>query len=166
MKNHPKILAVCLSAALLTMSIPPGFAAENAGPSIRRRSPIRQILQSRETPTDPSEPADPSEPEEPEQPAGPEDPDDEETAQPPSVTTTEPAFDDSHQQADGTTVVSGILLVNKKHPLPADYVPSYTGGAGQSTSLQGEADAAAKAFLAACNCAGQQHVHPFRLPQL
>lgn len=47
MKNHPKILAVCLSAALLTMSIPPGFAAENAGPSIRRRSPIRRIQQSR-----------------------------------------------------------------------------------------------------------------------
>lgn len=154
MKNHPKILAVCLSAALLTMSIPPGFAAENAGPADPPTVTDPSDPAEPETPTDPSEPADPSEPEEPEQPSESEDPDDEETSQPPSVTTTEPAFDDSHQQADGTTVVSGILLVNKNHPLPADYAPSYTGGAGQSTSLQGEADAAAKAFLAACNAQG------------
>ena len=148
MKNHPKILAACLSAALLTMSIPPGFAAENAGPV------DPPTVTDPSDPAEPETPTDPSEPEEPEQPAGPEDPGDEETSQPPSVTTTEPAFDDSHQQADGTTVVSGILLVNKNHPLPADYAPSYTGGAGQSTSLQGEADAAAKAFLAACNAQG------------
>lgn len=137
MKNHPKILAVCLSAALLTMSIPPGFAAENAGPVDPPTVTDPSDPAEPETPTDPSEPADPSEPEEPEQPSEPEDPDDEETSQPPSVTTTEPAFDDSHQQADGTTVVSGILLVNKKHPLPADYAPSYTGGAGQSEHQTG-----------------------------
>ena len=63
MKNHPKILAVCLSAALLTMSIPPGFAAENAGPVDPPTVTDPSDPAEPETPTDPSEPADPSEPE-------------------------------------------------------------------------------------------------------
>lgn len=124
------------------MNTAPSFAGENSKPI--DPPPV----------TDPAEPENPPEPEqpaEPEEPAEPEAPSDNKE---PEVTTTNPAYNDSHQQADGTTVISGILLVNKQHPLPADYVPSYTGGAAQSTSLQGDADAAAKKFLADCNAQG------------
>lgn len=145
MTKHPKFLAACLSAALLTTSVFPALAEENAGPI------------DPPTVTDPSEPTEeppvtPEDPDNPEQPTEPEEPT--EPEQPPSVTTTEPAFDDSHEKASGLTEVSGILLVNKNHPLPADYAPAYTGGAGQSTNLQGEAQAAAQAFLAAANAQG------------
>lgn len=129
MKNRSKFVAVCLSAALLTMSTVPGFADENAGP------------------INPPEVSDPSD----ETPVTPENPS---VSEDPDITTTTPAYDDSHQDADGLTVISGILLVNKNHPLPADYAPDYTNGAGQSTSLQGEAEAAAEAFLAAANAQG------------
>ena len=63
-------------------------------------------------------------------------------------------YSDGHRVMDGTTVVGGILLVNKQHPLPADYAPSNAGGAYQSMTLEPEADAAAQAFLAACNAQG------------
>lgn len=129
MKNRSKFVAVCLSAALLTMSTVPGFAEENAGPI----NPPEASDPSGETPVTPESPA---------------------VTEDPEITTTTPAYDDSHQDADGLTVISGILLVNKNHPLPADYAPDYTNGAGQSTSLQGEAEAAAEAFLAAANAQG------------
>lgn len=129
MKNRSKFVAVCLSAALLTMSTVPGFADENAGPI----NPPEVSDPSGETPVTPENPS---------------------VSEDPDSTTTTPAYDDSHQDADGLTVISGILLVNKNHPLPADYAPDYTNGAGQSTSLQGEAEAAAEAFLAAANAQG------------
>lgn len=129
MKNRSKFVAVCLSAALLTMSTVPGFADENAGPI----NPPEVSDPSGETPVTPENPS---------------------VSEDPDITTTTPAYDDSHQDADGLTVISGILLVNKSHPLPADYAPDYTNGAGQSTSLQGEAEAAAEAFLAAANAQG------------
>lgn len=129
MKNRSKFVAVCLSAALLTMSTVPGFADENAGPI----NPPEVSDPSGETPMTPENPS---------------------VSEDPDITTTTPAYDDSHQDADGLTVISGILLVNKNHPLPADYAPDYTNGAGQSTSLQGEAEAAAEAFLAAANAQG------------
>lgn len=129
MKNRSKFVAVCLSAALLTMSTVPGFADENAGPI----NPPEVSDPSGETPVTPENPS---------------------VSEDPDITTTTPAYDDSHQDADGLTVISGILLVNKNHPLPADYAPDYTNGAGQSTSLQGEAEAAAEAFLAAANAQG------------
>lgn len=129
MKNRSKFVAVCLSAALLTMSTVPGFADENAGPI----NPPEVSDPSGETPVTPENPS---------------------VSEDPDTTTTTPAYDDSHQDADGLTVISGILLVNKNHPLPADYAPDYTNGAGQSTSLQGEAEAAAEAFLAAANAQG------------
>lgn len=129
MKNRSKFVAVCLSAALLTMSTVPGFADENAGPI----NPPDVSDPSGETPVTPENPS---------------------VSEDPDITTTTPAYDDSHQDADGLTVISGILLVNKNHPLPADYAPDYTNGAGQSTSLQGEAEAAAEAFLAAANAQG------------
>lgn len=129
MKNRSKFVAVCLSAALLTMSTVPGFADENAGPI----NPPEVSDPSSETPVTPENPS---------------------VSEDPDITTTTPAYDDSHQDADGLTVISGILLVNKNHPLPADYAPDYTNGAGQSTSLQGEAEAAAEAFLAAANAQG------------
>lgn len=129
MKNRSKFVAVCLSAALLTMSTVPGFADENAGPI----NPPEVSDPSGETPVIPENPS---------------------VSEDPDITTTTPAYDDSHQDADGLTVISGILLVNKNHPLPADYAPDYTNGAGQSTSLQGEAEAAAEAFLAAANAQG------------
>lgn len=129
MNTHSKFVAACLSAALLTMSTVPGFAAENADP------------------IEPPQLTDPTE----EQPGESETPS---AVQEPEITTTTPLYNDSHQDADGITVVSGILLVNKNHPLPADYAPDYTGSNGQSTSLQGDADAAAQAFLAAANAQG------------
>lgn len=129
MKNRSKFVAVCLSAALLTMSTVPGFADENAGPI----NPPEVSDPSGETPVTPENPS---------------------VSEDPDITTTTPAYDDSHQDADGLTVISGILLVNKNHPLPADYAPDYTNGVGQSTSLQGEAEAAAEAFLAAANAQG------------
>ena len=129
MKNRSKFVAVCLSAALLTMSTVPGFADENAGPI----NPPEVSDPSGETPVTPENPS---------------------VSEDPDITTTTPAYDDRHQDADGLTVISGILLVNKNHPLPADYAPDYTNGAGQSTSLQGEAEAAAEAFLAAANAQG------------
>lgn len=129
MKNRSKFVAVCLSAALLTMSTVPGFADENAGPI----NPPEVSDPSGETPVTPENPS---------------------VSEDPDITTTTPAYDDSHQDVDGLTVISGILLVNKNHPLPADYAPDYTNGAGQSTSLQGEAEAAAEAFLAAANAQG------------
>lgn len=129
MKNRSKFVAVCLSAALLTMSTVPGFADENAGPI----NPPEVSDPSGETPVTPENPS---------------------VSEDADITTTTPAYDDSHQDADGLTVISGILLVNKNHPLPADYAPDYTNGAGQSTSLQGEAEAAAEAFLAAANAQG------------
>ena len=129
MKNRSKFVAVCLSAALLTMSTIPGFADENAGPI----NPPEVSDPSGETPVTPENPS---------------------VSEDPDITTTTPAYDDSHQDVDGLTVISGILLVNKNHPLPADYAPDYTNGAGQSTSLQGEAEAAAEAFLAAANAQG------------
>ena len=129
MKNRSKFVAVCLSAALLTMSTVPGFADENAG----LINPPEVSDPSGETPVTPENPS---------------------VSEDPDITTTTPAYDDSHQDADGLTVISGILLVNKNHPLPANYAPDYTNGAGQSTSLQGEAEAAAEAFLAAANAQG------------
>lgn len=129
MNTHSKFVAACLSAALLTMSTVPGFAAENADP------------------IEPPQLTDPTE----EKPGESETPS---AVQEPEITTTTPLYNDSHQDADGITVVSGILLVNKNHPLPADYAPDYTGSNGQSTSLQGDADAAAQAFLAAANAQG------------
>lgn len=134
MKNHSKILAAFLVAALLTMGTTPGRAAENAGPV----DPPATTTPSEQTPETPATPEEPKQP----------------TVVEPEITTTEPAYEDSHQSADGTTVISGILLVNKQNPLPADYAPSYTGGAAQSTSLQGDADAAARKFLADCNAQG------------
>lgn len=61
---------------------------------------------------------------------------------------------DGHQEADGLTVVSGILLVNKKHPLPANYAPAYAGNAAMSTTLHGEANAAVQNFIAGARQAG------------
>ncbi|MEE0436025.1 MAG: D-alanyl-D-alanine carboxypeptidase family protein [Peptococcaceae bacterium] len=130
MKKHPKLICAFLSAALLMMSMTPALAEENANPI---------------EPPEVEEPGD--------QTPGEEVPGDNEPGDP-IITVTEPAYHDSHQEADGVSVVSGILLVNKTHPLPADYAPSYTAGAGQSNSLQGEADAAAQAFLADCNAQG------------
>lgn len=129
MKNRSKFVAICLSAALLTMSTMPGLAEENADPI----NPPEISDPSGDTPITPQQPS---------------------TTEEPEVTTTTPAYNDSHQEADGTTVISGILLVNKEHPLPADYAPDYTNGAGQSTNLQGDAEAAAEAFLAAANAQG------------
>lgn len=129
MNTHSKFVAACLSAALLTMSTVPGFAAENA-------DPIEPPQFTDPTGEQPGESETPS------------------AVQEPEITTTTPLYNDSHQDADGITVVSGILLVNKNHPLPADYAPDYTGSNGQSTSLQGDADAAAQAFLAAANAQG------------
>lgn len=129
MNTHSKFVAACLSAALLTMSTVPGFAAENA-------DPIEPPQLTDPTGEKPGESETPS------------------AVQEPEITTTTPLYNDSHQDADGITVVSGILLVNKNHPLPADYAPDYTGSNGQSTSLQGDADAAAQAFLAAANAQG------------
>lgn len=126
MKNRSKFVAICLSAALLTMSTMPGLAEENADPI----NPPEVTEPSEDTPVTPENPS---------------------VTEDTEVTTTTPAYNDSHQEADGTTVISGILLVNKEHPLPADYAPDYTNGAGQSTSLQGDAEAAAEAFLAAAN---------------
>lgn len=135
MKKPSKFVAVVLSAALLSMSWSPALAAENTG---RAYVPAGDL--SGEQPETPETPGDT--------------PSQEELEKAPEVTTTTPAYDDSHQDADGLTVVSGILLVNKDHPLPSDYAPAYTNGNGQSTSLQGEADAAAQAFLAAANAQG------------
>ena len=129
MKNRSKFVAICLSAALLTMSTMPGLAEENADPI----NPPEVTEPSEDTPVTPENPS---------------------VTEDTEVTTTTPAYNDSHQEADGTTVISGILLVNKEHPLPADYAPDYTNGAGQSTSLQGDAEAAAEAFLAAANAQG------------
>lgn len=129
MKKHPKAVALCLSAALLSMSLVPSLAAENAGHVDEPGA--GDTAQGQETPDQTEQPE-----------------------KEPEVTTTTPAYNDSHQEADGLTVVSGILLVNKNHPLPSDYAPDYTNGAGQSTSLQGEAQAAAEAFLAAANAQG------------
>ena len=129
MKNRSKFVAICLSAALLTMSTMPGLAEENADPI----NPPEVTEPSEDTPVTPENPS---------------------VTEDTEVTTTTPAYTDSHQEADGTTVISGILLVNKEHPLPADYAPDYTNGAGQSTSLQGDAEAAAEAFLAAANAQG------------
>lgn len=61
---------------------------------------------------------------------------------------------DGHQEGAGLTVISGILLVNKKHPFTADYAPAYAGGALMSTTLLGEADGAVKNFLAGARQAG------------
>lgn len=129
MKNRSKFVAICLSAALLTMSTMPGLAEENADPI----NPPEVTEPSEDTPVTSENPS---------------------VTEDTEVTTTTPAYNDSHQEADGTTVISGILLVNKEHPLPADYAPDYTNGAGQSTSLQGDAEAAAEAFLAAANAQG------------
>lgn len=129
MKNRSKFVAICLSAALLTMSTMPGLAEENADPI----NPPEVTEPSEDTLVTPENPS---------------------VTEDTEVTTTTPAYNDSHQEADGTTVISGILLVNKEHPLPADYAPDYTNGAGQSTSLQGDAEAAAEAFLAAANAQG------------
>lgn len=129
MKNRSKFVAICLSAALLTMSTMPGLAEENADPI----NPPEVTEPSEDTPVTPENPS---------------------VTEDTEVTTTTPAYNDSHQEADSTTVISGILLVNKEHPLPADYAPDYTNGAGQSTSLQGDAEAAAEAFLAAANAQG------------
>ena len=129
MKNRSKFVAICLSAALLTMSTMPGLAEENADPI----NPPEVTEPSEDTPVTPENPS---------------------VTEDTEVTTKTPAYNDSHQEADGTTVISGILLVNKEHPLPADYAPDYTNGAGQSTSLQGDAEAAAEAFLAAANAQG------------
>ena len=129
MKNRSKFVAICLSVALLTMSTMPGLAEENADPI----NPPEVTEPSEDTPVTPENPS---------------------VTEDTEVTTTTPAYNDSHQEADGTTVISGILLVNKEHPLPADYAPDYTNGAGQSTSLQGDAEAAAEAFLAAANAQG------------
>ena len=135
MKKPSKLVAAVLSAALLSMSWSPALAAENTGRAYVPGGPSEgQPETTPETPGDT--------------------PSQEEPAKEPEVTTTTPAYDDSHQDADGLTVVSGILLVNKDHPLPSDYAPAYTNGNGQSTSLQGEADAAAQAFLAAANAQG------------
>lgn len=135
MKKPSKLVAAVLSAALLSMSWSPALAAENTG-----RAYVPAGDPSGEQPETPETPGDTPSQEEPEK--------------APEVTTTTPAYDDSHQDADGLIVVSGILLVNKDHPLPSDYAPDYTNGNGQSTSLQGEADAAAQAFLAAANAQG------------
>ncbi|MDO4280120.1 MAG: D-alanyl-D-alanine carboxypeptidase family protein [Peptococcaceae bacterium] len=67
------------------------------------------------------------------------------------VTTPTSPYSDGHQEADGLPAVSGILLVNKKHSLPADYAPC---GPDQSNTLYGEADQAAKDFIAAANAQG------------
>lgn len=144
MNTHPKMLALLLSAALLTMSTTPGIASENAD-GFDQQTPSTSEDQQSGTQEQPGEPEEPETSEE-----------DAQTPVPsePEITVTEPAYYDSHQEAEGLTVVSGILLVNKNHPLPADYAPAYTAGAGQSTNLQGEADADAQAFLAACNAQG------------
>ena len=88
----------------------------------------------------------------------PEQPTPEDTTNPsvstPTVTTTTVPYNDGHQDMEGVTVVGGLILVNKNHPVPENYVPDYTGGAEQSTSLRGEANTALQNFLAACNAQG------------
>ena len=79
---------------------------------------------------------------------------DQSEAQAPEVTLTVPAYSDGHYEMDGTTVVSGLLLVNKQYSLPAAYAPSHAGGAGQSSALYGEANQALQRFLADCNAQG------------
>lgn len=89
MKNRSKFVAICLSAALLTMSTMPGLAEENADPI----NPPEVTEPSEDTPVTPENPS---------------------VTEDTEVTTTTPAYNDSHQEADGTTVISGILLVNKE----------------------------------------------------
>lgn len=72
----------------------------------------------------------------------------------PEVTVTKPAYNDGHFVGRGGTVVSGLLFVNKKYPLPAAYAPAHAGGAGQSLALYGQANQAMKRFLADCNAQG------------
>ncbi len=137
MKNAKKVLSVALAATLALSSVAAVQANENVAPG-----EDNPVVDNPLVPTEPSEPTEPSKPST--------DP----TTQEPTITQTTPAYNDSHQDMNGATVISGILLVNKQNPLPDGYAPTYTGSNGQSTTLQGEADAAAQNFLAACNAQG------------